>query len=105
MFIAMSSDTLSPIKVDDYAESLLARELSTVDGVGQVQVFGASRYAVRIQADPAALATRQIGIDQVAAAVAAPMSTRRPARSMATRAPRSSKPTASSTMPRIFPAR
>ena len=70
MFIALSSDTLSPIKVDDYAESLLARELSTVDGVGQVQVFGASRYAVRIQADPAALATRQIGIDQVAGAVA-----------------------------------
>ncbi len=54
-----------------YAETLLARQLSTLDGVAQVNVFGAQKYAVRIQADPDALAARGIGIDQVAAAAKA----------------------------------
>src|SRR2546427_4751397 len=42
-----------------------------VDGVAQVNVFGAAKYAVRIQLDPKALATRTIGIDEVADGVAA----------------------------------
>src|SRR6185312_8834215 len=62
MFLAMSSTTLKPSEVDEYAETLLARQLSTIEGVAQVGVFGTAKYAVRIQADPAALATRQIGI-------------------------------------------
>ena len=66
MFMALRSDTLPLSKVDEYAETLLARQLSTLDGVAQVNVYGAQKYAVRIQADPAALATRQIGIDQLA---------------------------------------
>ncbi len=71
MFLAMSSSTLKPSEVDEYAETLLARQLSTIEGVAQVGVFGSAKYAVRIQADPAALATRQIGIDKLVAAVAA----------------------------------
>ena len=69
MFVALESDTLSPSKVDEYAETLLARQLSTIDGVAQIQVFGSTKYAVRIQADPAALAARQIGIDTLTTAV------------------------------------
>src|SRR5947199_4501028 len=42
-----------------------------VDGVAQVNVYGAAKYAVRIQLDPKALATRAIGIDEVADGVAA----------------------------------
>ena len=57
--------------MDEYAETLLARQLSTIEGVAQVSVFGSAKYAVRIQADPAALATRQIGIDKLVNAVAA----------------------------------
>src|ERR1700744_2872505 len=71
MFLAMSSDTMKPSEVDEYAETLLARQLSTIEGVAQVGVFGSAKYAVRIQADPAALATRQIGIDKLVNAVAA----------------------------------
>jgi HAE1 family hydrophobic/amphiphilic exporter-1 len=71
MFIALSSKTLEPSKVDLYAETLLARQLSTIDGVAQVNVFGASKYAVRIQADPAALATRGVGMDVLTQAIAA----------------------------------
>src|SRR6185437_614915 len=71
MFMGLRSDTLPLSKVDEYAETLLARQLSTITGVAQVNVYGAQKFAVRIQADPAALATRQIGIDQLANAIAA----------------------------------
>src|SRR3954464_7409754 len=70
LFMAISSNTLKPAEVDEYAETLLARQLSTIEGVAQVGVFGTAKYAVRIQADPAALATRQIGIDKLVTAVA-----------------------------------
>jgi HAE1 family hydrophobic/amphiphilic exporter-1 len=69
MWIAMSSKTLSPSKLDEYAETLLARQLSTIDGVAQVQVAGSTKYAVRVQADPSALAARQIGIDMLTTAI------------------------------------
>ena len=71
MFISMSSEYDNRTALDEYAETLLARQLSTIDGVAQVAVFGNSKYAVRIQADPDALAARQIGIDTLANAVAA----------------------------------
>src|SRR3569833_1306275 len=71
MFLAMRSKTLKPSEVDEYAETLLARQISTIEGVAQVGVFGSAKYAVRIQADPSALATRQTGIDKLANAVAA----------------------------------
>jgi HAE1 family hydrophobic/amphiphilic exporter-1 len=69
MFLALRSATLKPSEVDEYAETLLARQISTIEGVAQVGVFGTAKYAVRIQADPAALATRQIGIDKLVSAV------------------------------------
>jgi HAE1 family hydrophobic/amphiphilic exporter-1 len=71
LFLAMSSKTLPLDVVDRYAETLLARQLSTLNGVAQVNVFGAAHYAVRIQADPAELAARGIGIDQLAQAAQA----------------------------------
>ena len=71
MFISMSSDAIYRTALDEYAETLLARQISTINGVAQVGVFGNSKYAVRIQADPDALATRQIGIDTLSNAVAA----------------------------------
>jgi HAE1 family hydrophobic/amphiphilic exporter-1 len=71
LFIALSSKTIKPSQVDEYAETLLARQLSTIEGVAQVSVFGSAKYAVRIQVDPSALAARQIGIDTLANAVAA----------------------------------
>ena len=43
--------------MDKDAETLLARQLSTLDGVAQVNVYGSQKYAVRVQPDPAALAT------------------------------------------------
>ena len=43
----------------------MAQRISMINGVAQVQVFGAQKFAVRAQVDPKALATRQIGIDEV----------------------------------------
>jgi hydrophobe/amphiphile efflux-1 (HAE1) family protein len=71
LYIAMHSDTLPLSQVDTYAETLLSRQISTLAGVAQVNVFGSQKYAVRIQTDPTALAARGIGIDQVAAAAQA----------------------------------
>jgi len=71
IYYAMSSNTLSLPELDEYAETFIAQRLSTVSGVAQVNVYGAAKYAVRIQLDPKALATRTIGIDEVADGVAA----------------------------------
>jgi len=68
-FLALSSSTLPLYTVDQYAETLLGQRISMVKGVAQVQVFGAQKYAVRIQLDPRSLAARQIGIDEVTSAV------------------------------------
>ena len=71
MYISMFSNTMQLQDLDEYAETLLSREISTIDGVAQIQVFGQGKYGVRIQVDPDALATRGIGIDTLATAVAA----------------------------------
>src|SRR6266576_3650982 len=71
IYYAMSSSTLSLPELDEYAETFIAQRLSTVSGVAQVNVYGAAKYAVRIQLDPKALATRAIGIDEVATGIAA----------------------------------
>ena len=56
-------------QLDEYAETFLAQRISMVSGVAAVQVYGSQKYAVRIQLDPQAMATRKIGIDEVADAV------------------------------------
>jgi hydrophobic/amphiphilic exporter-1 (mainly G- bacteria), HAE1 family len=65
MNLALTSATLKLSDVDEYAESLIGPTISTVNGVAQVQIYGAFKFAVHIQMDPQALATRQIGIDDV----------------------------------------
>src|ERR1043166_4078074 len=70
LFLTLSSATLPLSQVDRYAEVTLAQRLSMVEGVAQVNVYGAQKYAVRIDVDPTQLAAWQIGIDQVANAIA-----------------------------------
>jgi HAE1 family hydrophobic/amphiphilic exporter-1 len=69
-YLALSSPTMRLSDVDEYAETMMAQQISMVSGVAQVSVFGSQKYAVRVQLDPKALASRQIGIDAVAAAIA-----------------------------------
>ncbi|PYS72765.1 MAG: acriflavine resistance protein B, partial [Acidobacteria bacterium] len=69
LFFALNSDVLSLPEIDEYAETLIAQRISMVEGVSQVQVYGAMKYAVRAQMDPNALADRGIGVDDVDAAI------------------------------------
>src|SRR5579872_2619290 len=69
LFMSLNSKALSLQVVDEYAETMIAPRISTISGVAQVNVFGAAKYAVRIQLDPGQLAARGIGIDEVEAAV------------------------------------
>ncbi|WP_158880137.1 efflux RND transporter permease subunit [Rhodanobacter sp. L36] len=71
LYIAVTSSTLPLSKVDDYGETELAQQLSMIDGVAQVSVYGSQKYAVRINVNPDKLAAAGIGIDQVQSAVAA----------------------------------
>ena len=69
IYLALSSPTLPLSTVDEYAETFIAQRISMISGVAQVQVFGSQKYAVRVQVDPQALATRRIGIDEVSSSV------------------------------------
>ena len=69
LFLTLSSATMPLSLVNQYAETVLAQRLSMVSGVAGVNVFGAQKFAVRIDVDPTQLASRQIGIDQIAQAV------------------------------------
>jgi len=69
LFYALTSKTMPLSTLDEYAETFMAQRLSQVTGVAQVQVFGAAKYAVRIQIDPTALAARRIGLDEVSDAI------------------------------------
>src|SRR5262249_19678899 len=60
-YLALSSPTLPLSQVDNYAETILAQQISMVEGVAQVSVFGAQKFAVRVDVDPTQLAARGIG--------------------------------------------
>src|SRR5438067_150601 len=69
IYLALSSETMPMNQLDEYAETLMAQRISTVEGVAQVQVYGSQKYAVRIQLDPQQIASRGLGIDEVVAAI------------------------------------
>lgn len=69
LYLALSSPTLPLSQVNEYADTLIAQRVSMISGVAQVQVFGAQKYAVRVQLDPGALASRGVGLDEVMSAV------------------------------------
>ncbi len=69
LYLVITSKTLPPWTLDEYAETRIAQRISMVSGVAQVQVLGSQKYAVHAQLDPHALASRQIGINEVEAAL------------------------------------
>jgi HAE1 family hydrophobic/amphiphilic exporter-1 len=69
LYLALSSPTLDLSQVDEAAETTIAQRVSMVNGVAQVQVLGAQKYAVRVQVNPDEMAARQIGIDDVSKAI------------------------------------
>ncbi|MBS0604300.1 MAG: efflux RND transporter permease subunit [Verrucomicrobia bacterium] len=68
LFICVTSPTATKGDLYNYGFSILAQRLSIVEGVSQVQTYG-SPYAVRLRIDPQKLAAKNIGIDDVGAAI------------------------------------
>jgi HAE1 family hydrophobic/amphiphilic exporter-1 len=68
--LALTSEQVPLSQLDEYAQTTIAQRLSTVAGVAQVLVFGAQKYAVRVQLDPGQLATRNLALGDVADAIA-----------------------------------
>jgi len=70
LYISMRSDTMPLSAINDYAETLLAPQISQLPGVAQVLVYGAQKFAVRVQVDPVAAAARNISLDDIRSVVA-----------------------------------
>jgi multidrug efflux pump len=69
--LALTSDTLPLPQVEDLAETRLAQKISQLSGVGLVSIAGGQRPAVRIQANPTALAAYGLTLEDLRTAVAA----------------------------------
>ena len=67
--LALTSDEVPLSTLDEFGETTIAQRLSMVGGVAQVLVYGAQKYAVRLQLDPGQLATRGIALEDVATAI------------------------------------
>src|SRR5262245_60331785 len=71
LFLALASSSLPLTDVDEYAENVLAPQISQILGVAQVSVFGQQKRAVRIEADPRLAASRGLSLADIRNAVAA----------------------------------
>ncbi|MCG3198304.1 MAG: Multidrug resistance protein MdtB [bacterium] len=69
LYLALSSSALPLSEVDEFADTFIAQRISMVNGVAQVSVYGSQKYAVRIRVNPESLASKEIGIDEVAEAI------------------------------------
>src|SRR3979409_1868702 len=65
LYISLVSPTLPLSTVDDYGEITLAQQISQLPGVAQVLVYGAQKFAVRVQVDPMAAASRGVSLDDI----------------------------------------
>src|SRR5438477_3488387 len=69
LYLALTSESLPLWTLDEYAETRVAQRISMITGVAQVQVLGAQKFAVHAQMDPHAMAAKQVGINEVEAAL------------------------------------
>jgi HAE1 family hydrophobic/amphiphilic exporter-1 len=71
MILSLSSETLPLDVVDNYADIILAQQVSRIDGVGLVYIGGEQKPAVRIRLDPRKIAARGLQIEAVRQAIVA----------------------------------
>ena len=69
LFIALTSETMQLSQVNDYAEQILQQQISQINGVAQVQIYGSQKYAVRVTADPEAVSARGLSFADIQKAV------------------------------------
>ncbi|HET9246979.1 MAG TPA: efflux RND transporter permease subunit, partial [Xanthobacteraceae bacterium] len=65
IMLSLRSDTMPVTTVDDYGDLFLAQQISQVPGVAQVSIFGDTTPSIRIQVDPAKLASTGITLEEI----------------------------------------
>jgi len=65
LILALTADTLPPQQVYEYADEIIGQRLSQIEGVSQVSISGAEKSAVRVQADPAALSSAGMSLEDI----------------------------------------
>ncbi|HEY4900860.1 MAG TPA: multidrug efflux RND transporter permease subunit [Terriglobales bacterium] len=69
--LAMTSDTMPLPQIEDLADTTFAQKISQLPGVGLVSISGGQKPAVRIQANPTALASYDMSLEQLRTMIAA----------------------------------
>ncbi|MBN9586339.1 MAG: efflux RND transporter permease subunit [Afipia sp.] len=69
LFVSLSSDTLPLSAVNEYGDITIGQAISQIPGVAQVLIYGAQKFAIRVQADPEAAAARGLSLEDIRAAV------------------------------------
>jgi HAE1 family hydrophobic/amphiphilic exporter-1/multidrug efflux pump len=70
IIIAVTSDNHSITETDDYADSIIAQQISQLSGVAQVLILGEQKPAIRVQVDPLKLASLGLGLEEVRSVLA-----------------------------------
>jgi hydrophobe/amphiphile efflux-1 (HAE1) family protein len=65
LILAAHSDTLPLTTVDDFADTVVAQQISQITGVAQVTIGGEQKPAVRVQVDPEMLQARGLSLEDV----------------------------------------
>src|SRR6059036_61950 len=68
LYIALTSDSVTPGQLYDYGSTHVGQRISILPGVSRVNVFG-TKSAIRIKADPSAMWARGLSMDDIAEAV------------------------------------
>jgi HAE1 family hydrophobic/amphiphilic exporter-1 len=71
VILSVHSDVLPVTTVDDFAENILAQQISTIPGIAQVSIGGQQKPAVRVQIDPVKLASMGLQMEDVAGVITA----------------------------------
>lgn len=69
LFVSLGSATLPLSTVNEYGDITIGQALSQIPGVAQVLIFGAQKFAIRVQADPEAAAARGLSLEDIRTAV------------------------------------
>ena len=69
LLVALTSPSLNLSDLNDFAENLLTPNLSTIDGVAQVSIYGQKRFAIRIKVSNELLSQRNITLEELQVAI------------------------------------
>ena len=70
LILSAHSDVLPVTTVDDYAENVISQQISRIPGVSQVSIGGQQKPAVRVQVDPAKIASLGLQLEDIAGVIA-----------------------------------